>query len=342
MTASTGWGVDEDARDVDFFLRRRNPVFLRAPNLSQTLDVYNVEGRFGATAAVERTPARASHLRADLDPGGWRCSGCSPTTSATSTAATTTTSAPSSCGSASGVVDPERPLAARAPAARWAAAWPTTGTVSPRAAGPISIRSTSAPPSRAPRAGRWGGALDARRRGSSPAWPAAATSAGQAAADLPPGRRSAGAARQPVPPLARLAAGGRATSATSSPAAAACAASTRGCRPRRSWRSTSSSSAPWWPGPRRGCSAGSRSRRSPTWRTAIGGTRQPRIRRPASGFLGDAGRRAPRGASHRGHAVRRRGSTCRCGSAGRSWRRTASAGDDEFAFRWVFSFQPEL
>jgi hypothetical protein len=60
VTASTGWGVDDDATDVDFWLRLRNPVWLRAPNVSQTLDVYNVEGRFGATAAIERT--RKAHL----------------------------------------------------------------------------------------------------------------------------------------------------------------------------------------------------------------------------------------------------------------------------------------
>jgi hypothetical protein len=60
VTASTGVGVDDDARDVDFWLRLRNPVFLRAPNVSETLDVYNVEGRFGATAAIERT--RRAHL----------------------------------------------------------------------------------------------------------------------------------------------------------------------------------------------------------------------------------------------------------------------------------------
>jgi hypothetical protein len=60
VTASTGWGVDDDVRDVDFWFRLRNPVLLRAPNVSQTLDVYNVEGRFGATAALERT--RRDHL----------------------------------------------------------------------------------------------------------------------------------------------------------------------------------------------------------------------------------------------------------------------------------------
>jgi hypothetical protein len=60
VTASTGVGVDEDTRDADFWLRLRNPTFLRVPNMSQTLDVYNVEGRFGATAAIERT--RRAHL----------------------------------------------------------------------------------------------------------------------------------------------------------------------------------------------------------------------------------------------------------------------------------------
>ena len=60
VTASTGLGVDDDVRDVDFWFRLRNPVALRAPNLSQTLDVYNVEGRFGAALAFERT--RRAHL----------------------------------------------------------------------------------------------------------------------------------------------------------------------------------------------------------------------------------------------------------------------------------------
>jgi hypothetical protein len=60
VTASTGLGVDDDVRDVDFWFRLRNPVVLRAPNLSQTLDVYNVEGRFGAALAFERT--RRAHL----------------------------------------------------------------------------------------------------------------------------------------------------------------------------------------------------------------------------------------------------------------------------------------
>ncbi len=60
VTGSTGWGVDDGAKDADFLLRVRNPVFLRAPNTSQTLDVYNVEGRFGTTATLERS--RRSHL----------------------------------------------------------------------------------------------------------------------------------------------------------------------------------------------------------------------------------------------------------------------------------------
>jgi hypothetical protein len=60
LTGSTGWGADDGVHDADFFFRLRNPVRLRAPNTSQTLDVYNVEGRFGATATIERT--RRAHL----------------------------------------------------------------------------------------------------------------------------------------------------------------------------------------------------------------------------------------------------------------------------------------
>ena len=60
LTGGTGWGVVGGPRDADLWLRFRNPTFLRSPNASQTLDVYHVEGRFGATAALERT--RRGHL----------------------------------------------------------------------------------------------------------------------------------------------------------------------------------------------------------------------------------------------------------------------------------------
>ena len=60
VTRSTGWGVDDDVKDTDFFLRARNPVFLRAPNLSQTFDAFNIEGRYGAAATLEWS--RRSHL----------------------------------------------------------------------------------------------------------------------------------------------------------------------------------------------------------------------------------------------------------------------------------------
>lgn len=60
ITGSTGWGVDDGVNDVDFLFQVRNPVWLRAPNTSQTLDVYNVEGRFGAALEVERS--RRAHL----------------------------------------------------------------------------------------------------------------------------------------------------------------------------------------------------------------------------------------------------------------------------------------
>ncbi len=55
LSGGTGWGVegDREVRDLDFFLRLRNPVLLRAPNLSQTLEVYNLEGRFGAGVRLD-------------------------------------------------------------------------------------------------------------------------------------------------------------------------------------------------------------------------------------------------------------------------------------------------
>ena len=60
LTHSTGWGVDRGVHDQDFWVRLRNPTLLRAPNTTQTLDLFNVEGRFGLSAAVERS--RRAHL----------------------------------------------------------------------------------------------------------------------------------------------------------------------------------------------------------------------------------------------------------------------------------------
>jgi hypothetical protein len=60
LTTGTGLGVDDDVRDVDLWLRTRNPVWLRAPNLSETFDAFRVEGRYGAALSVERS--RRTHL----------------------------------------------------------------------------------------------------------------------------------------------------------------------------------------------------------------------------------------------------------------------------------------
>jgi hypothetical protein len=60
LNGSTGWGVDDAVKDIDFLLRLRNPVRLYAPNVSQNLDVYNIEGRYGATLQVEHS--RKAHL----------------------------------------------------------------------------------------------------------------------------------------------------------------------------------------------------------------------------------------------------------------------------------------
>ncbi|HEX2249324.1 MAG TPA: M1 family metallopeptidase [Gemmatimonadales bacterium] len=53
IAQSTGWASDDEVEDTDFFLRARNPVFLRAPNTSQTFDAFNIEGRYGLTAALD-------------------------------------------------------------------------------------------------------------------------------------------------------------------------------------------------------------------------------------------------------------------------------------------------
>jgi hypothetical protein len=55
LTWSTGWESDRGVEDADFFTRLRNPTWLRSPGLAQTLEWYNVEGRFGARLALEKT-----------------------------------------------------------------------------------------------------------------------------------------------------------------------------------------------------------------------------------------------------------------------------------------------
>ncbi len=52
LNYSTGWDVNGAANDLDFLLRWKNPTFLRAPHMSQTLDLYSIEGRYGAAASV--------------------------------------------------------------------------------------------------------------------------------------------------------------------------------------------------------------------------------------------------------------------------------------------------
>jgi hypothetical protein len=53
LNYSTGWDVDGAANDLDFLLRWKNPTFLRAPHMSQRLDVYHIEGRYGAAARLD-------------------------------------------------------------------------------------------------------------------------------------------------------------------------------------------------------------------------------------------------------------------------------------------------
>jgi hypothetical protein len=60
LSRSTGWGSADGVEHVDFLLRARNPVFLRAPGVSQTLDLFRTEGRYGVMAKVERS--RRAHL----------------------------------------------------------------------------------------------------------------------------------------------------------------------------------------------------------------------------------------------------------------------------------------
>ncbi len=61
LSVSTGWGADDGGpREIDLFLRARNPVFMRAPNTSQTFDAFKIEGRYGLRASLDWT--RREHL----------------------------------------------------------------------------------------------------------------------------------------------------------------------------------------------------------------------------------------------------------------------------------------
>jgi hypothetical protein len=55
VTLSTGWGTDDGVTDVNGLFRIKNPPFLRAANLSDTFELFYLEGRYGLTATFEKT-----------------------------------------------------------------------------------------------------------------------------------------------------------------------------------------------------------------------------------------------------------------------------------------------
>ena len=55
VSQSTGWATDEDVKDADFFVRIRNPIWLRSAGLAQNYEIFNVEGRYGAVLDLEET-----------------------------------------------------------------------------------------------------------------------------------------------------------------------------------------------------------------------------------------------------------------------------------------------
>jgi hypothetical protein len=91
LSFGTSWESDFDVEDTDLFLRFQNPVGLRHPGLRQTLEAYNVEGRFGGMLQVEQTVrttfrgpvhrygATVRWMQPDdfryLDPGHWEDAG---------------------------------------------------------------------------------------------------------------------------------------------------------------------------------------------------------------------------------------------------------------------------
>jgi len=55
LSVGTGTESDFDVKDADFLVRFQNPVWLRSPGMTQTLEGYNIEGRFGARLALEKS-----------------------------------------------------------------------------------------------------------------------------------------------------------------------------------------------------------------------------------------------------------------------------------------------
>lgn len=59
LTQSTGWGVDAGRTDLDAHLVFRNPIGLRAPGVTQRLELASLEGRLLAAAGIEKTWRRS-------------------------------------------------------------------------------------------------------------------------------------------------------------------------------------------------------------------------------------------------------------------------------------------
>jgi Peptidase family M1 domain len=62
LSYGTGWQSRSalKAKDADFFVRLSNPTWLQSPGLSESLEAYNVEGRYGGRLTVSR--ATRDHL----------------------------------------------------------------------------------------------------------------------------------------------------------------------------------------------------------------------------------------------------------------------------------------
>lgn len=54
ITTNTGWGADDPVYNVGVFGRVKNPTWLRAPNMTQILEGFTMEGRAGATVVLEK------------------------------------------------------------------------------------------------------------------------------------------------------------------------------------------------------------------------------------------------------------------------------------------------
>ena len=340
VTASTGVGVDDDARDVDFWLRLRNPVFLRAPNLSRDA------GR------VQRRGPLRRHRRDRADAGG-RISPSGPTWTEglalqwvqpddfryldrgyyDDVGTVELRLSPAVCdpGRAHGSSELRNTVGGGLAYNRDGLAASGRADLDPFY-GRVTVEGTA----RRPLGARWtlgarlyAGLRRRRRRCRPSSGRSTCRARTRSSGSTNPFLRSRGSLLEGEDMHYQLPGGG----------------GVRGIDPRVStaawWRSTLELERTMVARPKARLFSRVALAAFTDLAHGFGGAADAPAGRPHP-LPGRRGRRAPRRAPDRRHAVRHPVRPAAVGEPARSWRRTRSPGDDEVAFRWVFSFEPGI